>query len=153
MSQQNRFDIFEPGDPTALLCMDVPEMERLFIEQLTELKYRVHTGLSIDDLLLKMRAHVYDVVIISEHLGGSNVKTNPVLLEAIHSAAINRRKQLLILVGASFRTGDELQAFAQSVDLVIGLADAVNLRPLLRRGLLRAQEFYAPLQNALKEVA
>jgi hypothetical protein len=36
------------------------------------------------------------------------------------------------------------------VDLVVGLADAVNLRPVLRRGVMRANEFYAPLREVQK---
>ncbi|HEX8310297.1 MAG TPA: hypothetical protein VF614_03195 [Chthoniobacteraceae bacterium] len=152
MESQNRFDIFEPGDPTALVCVDVPEMQRMIIEQLTDLNYRIHTGLSTDDLLLKMRAHVYDVLVISEHLDGVR-GAHPILLEAINAPANQRRKQLLVLIGSSFSTGHELQAFQQSVDVVVGLSDVGNLRPLIRRGLVRAQEFYAPLLDALKEVA
>lgn len=153
MDQQNRFDIFEPGDPTALVCVDVPEMQRMILEQLTELKYRIHTGLSTDDLLLKMRAHVYDVLVISEHLDGSSRGEHPVLVEAINAPGAHRRKQLIVLVGSSFSTGNEFQAFQQSVDVVVGLADLMNLRPLIRRGILRVQEFYSPLHEALKETA
>lgn len=152
MDENSRFDIFEPGDPTALVCTDVPEVQRLIIEQLTDMHYRIHSGLSIEDLMLKMRAHVYDVIVISEHLGGGNGQVNPVLAEAISAPGSQRRRQLVVLVGASFTTGDELQAFRQSVDVVVGLSDAVNLRPLVRRGLVRMQEFYAPLQDALKEI-
>ena len=153
MQMNNRFDIFEPGDPTALVCVDVPEMQRMIVEQLTELNYRIHTGLSTEDLLLKMRAHVYDVLVISEHLDGFTQGANPILTEAIHAPGVQRRKQLLVLIGSSFTTGHELQAFQQSVDVVVGLSDLTNLRPLIRRGLIRAQEFYSPLHDALREVA
>ena len=153
MDSQPRFDVFEPGDLTALVCMDVPELQRLVAEQLTELGYRVHTGLSQDDLLLKMRTHVYDVLVISEHLGGKNVIANPVLHEAVHTPSAQRRKQLVVLVGSSFQTGDVFQAFQQSVDLVVNLSDSMNLRPLIRRGVNRGQEFYRPLLDALNAVA
>jgi hypothetical protein len=33
---------------------------------------------------------------------------------------------------------------------VVNLADVVNLRPVLRRGVLRAGEFYAPLREVQK---
>ena len=46
-------------------------------------------------------------------------------------------------------TNDELQAFQHSVDLVVNIADVVNLRPVLRRGVLRMNEFYAPFREAL----
>jgi hypothetical protein len=150
MEIQNRFDIFEPGDLTALACLDVPEVQRIVVDQLVQMGYKLHTGLFLEDILLKLRTHIYDVVIVSEHFNASDIETNPILAAAINAPPDQRRNQIIILVGASFATNDEMQAFQHSVDLVIGLADVVNLRPVLRRVALRAQEFFGPLQEALK---
>ena len=150
MSIQNRFDIFEPGDQSALVCIDVPELQRLVIEQLTALNYKIHTGLFVEDVLLKLRAHVYDVLIVSENFNATDMQANPIVAEAVSAPAAQRRRQFIVVIGSSFITNDEMQAFEHSVDLVVGLADAVNLRPVLRRGVLRAEEFYAPLHDALK---
>ncbi|MEA3208387.1 MAG: hypothetical protein QOE70_1444 [Chthoniobacter sp.] len=152
MEIQNRLDLFEPGDQTSLVCIDVPEMQRVVVDQLSALGYKIHTGLFIEDILLKLRAHCYDVVLIAEHFAASDVESNPILTEATNAPATQRRRQLLVLIGSSLRTNDELQAFQHSVDLVVNLADVVNLRPVLRRSLLRAQELYAPLQETLKTV-
>ena len=67
----------------------------------------------------------------------------------MNAPAANRHKQFVALVGSSFTTNDELQAFQHSVDLVIALDDVVHLRPLMRRGLSRAQEFYASYHESL----
>jgi hypothetical protein len=150
MEIQNRLDLFEPGDRTALVCLDVPEVQRLVVDQLTALEYKMHTGLFIEDILLKLRTHVYDVVLISENFNATDAETNPILATAIAAPAPQRRKQLIVLIGSSLTTNDELQAFRHSVDLVVNLSDVINLRPVLRRGTLRAQEFYAPLQEAIR---
>ena len=150
MQIQNRFDIFEPGDLTALVCLDVPEVQRIVVDQLVQLEYKLHTGLFVEDILLKLRTHVYDVVIISEHFNASDVETNPILNAATNVPTEQRRNQIVILIGASFVTNDEMQAFQHSVDLVVGLADVVNLRPVLRRATLRSQEFFGPYIEALK---
>lgn len=150
MEFHNRLDIFEPGDLTALVCTDVPEVQRLVVDQLTALNYKLHTGLFVEDILLKLRAHIYDVVLIAENFAATDLETNPILGEATRAPAAQRRKQLLVLIGSSVQTNDELQAFQHSVDLVVNLADVMNLRPVLRRALLRAQEFYAPFQESLK---
>ena len=152
MEYSNRLDIFEPGDLTGLVCTDVPEVQRLVVDQLTSLNYKLHTGLFVEDILLKLRAHSYDVVVISENFAATDITTNPILSEATRAPASQRRKQLLVLIGSSVVTNDELQAFQHSVDLVVNLADVMNLRPVLRRALLRAQEFYAPFQESLKAV-
>jgi CheY-like chemotaxis protein len=144
-----RFDVFEPGDKTALVCMDVPEMERLAIEQLCELNHKVHTGHSIEDLLFKLRAHLYDVIVIAENFGATTIDSNPLLGEILREPASQRHKQLVVLTGASMRTADEMQAFQYSVDLVVSLADVMNLRPVIRRALMRNQEFYARYLEAI----
>lgn len=150
METQNRLDLFTPGDLTALVCLDVPEVQRIVVDQLTALDYKIHTGLFVEDVQLKLRAHIYDVVVISEHFNATDVETNQILATAVSAPPEQRRRQFIVLVGSSFITGDEMQSFEHNVDLVIGLGDVVNLRPVLRRGLLRTQEFYAPFQEALK---
>lgn len=146
-----RFDIFEAGDKTALVCMDVPEMERLVLQQLGELGYKIHTGLSVEDLIFKMRAHPYDVIVIAENFEANTIATNPLLAETVATPACQRRRQVVVLIGASLKTADESQAFQCSVDVVIGLADIMNLRPVIRRAVLRSQEFYGRYIDAVSE--
>lgn len=149
MEFQSRLDLFEPGDLTALVCVDVPEVQRIIVDQLTALNYKIHTGLFLEDILLKLRAHVYDVVVISEHFNATDIGSNPIVALAVAAPAEQRRKQFLVAVGSTLNTNDELQAFQYSVDLVVNLADVVNLRPVLRRGVMRVSEFYAPFREAL----
>lgn len=150
MDFQSRLDVFEPGDLTALVCVDVPEVQRIVVDQLTSLNYKIHTGLFLEDILLKMRAHVYDVVVISEHFNASDMASNPLVAAAVAAPSEQRRRQFLVAIGSSLTTNDEMQAFQFSVDLVVSLADVINLRPVLRRGVLRMTEFYAPFRDALK---
>ena len=150
MEPHNRLDLFEPGDQTALVCLDVPEVQRIVVDQLTALGYKIHTGLFVEDILLKLRAHLYDVLVVAEHFNASDIETSPILAETLHMPAEQRRHQVVVVIGSSFVTNDELEAFQHSVDLVVALADVVNLRPVLRRGLRRAQEFYAPFHEAEK---
>jgi len=133
---------FEPGVKSALACVDAPDMVRVAVEQLTELGYRVSTGISLEDLLYKMQANIYDVVLIGENVGDTTLGTNPILAEIIQLPNLQRRNQVVILIGPSFRTGDESQAFQFSVDQVINQGDLSNLRPLVRRAVARAEEFY-----------
>ena len=144
-----RFDVFEPGDKTALVCMDVPEMERMALEQLRELGYKVNAGLSVDDLLFKLRTHAYDVVLVAENYSASTIATNPLLAEINRAPAAQRRRQLIVLIGASLHTANESEAFQHSVDVVVGLADVGNLRPVIRRAALRSQEFYGRYLEAV----
>ena len=149
MEAQHRLDFFEPGDRTALVCLDVPEIQRIIVDQLTALGYKIHTGLYVDDALLKLRAHAYDVLVVSEHFNATDIQNNPVVGETRHMSADQRRRQFVVVLGSSFVTNDPMQAFEHSVDLVVALPDVVNLSPVLRRGLVRFKEFYAPWNEAL----
>ena len=148
---ENRLDFFEPGDLTSLVCVDVPEIQRPIVDQLGELNYKIHTGLFAEDILLKLRAHTYDVVIISEHFNGADLESNTIVAAAVDMPLRQRRRQFVVLLGASFQTNDEMQAFQHSVDLVVNVSDAANLKPVLRRGVNRKHELYAPLDSAIKE--
>ena len=145
----HRFEVFEPGDKTALVCMDVPEMERIVVSQIRELGYKVHTGFSIDDLLFKVHAHPYDVLIIAENFGATTLESNPVLAEVVSAPPAQRHRQFITLVGASVKTADPMHAFQHSVDLVVNLTDIMNLRLVVRRGVNLTQEFYSRYLDAL----
>ena len=148
----HRFEIFEPGDKTALVCMDVPEMERIVVAQIRELGYKVHTGFSTDDILFKVHAHPYDVLIIAENFGGKSLEANAVLAEIVNAPPAQRHRQFITLVGASVKTADQMQAFQHSVDLVVNLTDIMNLRLVVRRAVNLTQDFYARYLDALAAV-
>lgn len=141
---------FEPGVKSALACVDDPATVRVAVEQLTEIGYRVSTGISVEDLLYKMQANTYDVVLIAENLGEGTLANNVILGEAIQLPSRQRRQQVIILIGPSFRSGDESQAFQFSVDQVINQSDLANLRPLVRRAVARAEEFYERYNKAIE---
>jgi hypothetical protein len=148
----HRIDLFEPGDKTALVCVDVPDVQRLVVENLSELEFKIHTGLYTDDVLLKLQSHLYDVVIVSEHFNDSSIETNPVLSAAVEMPPGQRRKQLWVLVGASVHTDSEMEAWGHSVDLVVSLADVPNLKHVLRRALQRTKTFYEPFATVMAEL-
>ena len=144
----HRIDLFEPGDSTALVCVDVPEVQRLVVENLTEIDYRIHTGLFLEDIQLKLQSHTYDVVIVGEHFNASNIETNPVLEASRSLPSGQRRLQMFVLVGSGVHTDSEMEAWAANVDLVVSLSDVPNLKHVVRRAATRRTAFYTPLIEA-----
>jgi len=152
MEAHAKSDYFEPGDLTALVCIDDPDLQKTVVDQLAPLNYKVHTGLFVEDISLKLNTHVYDVVIIYETFNDSDLETNQVLLEATGIPASQRRTQYLVLIGPNLVTNDDMAAFAYSVDLTFSLSDVSNLKPVLRRGAIRHKEFYLPFCETLKAI-
>lgn len=149
MENISQLDIFGPNDRTALVCMDDASIDRIVVAQLRELNYKVHTGFSMDDLLHKIRAHPYDVIVISENFGATNLSENPLLAEVVNAPASHRHRQVVVLAGASLKTADEIQAFQHSVDVVINLADIGNLHVILKRAVNLVQQFYGRYFEAI----
>ena len=150
MDIQTRHDIFEPGDKTAIVCVDEAEVQRAVLDQLGGLEYRIHTGLFAEDVSLKLRAHTYDIVVIYETFAGSVAEGNPVLIETIRTPSSQRRDQYVVLVGPNMITNDELQAFQFSVDMTFSVSDLPNFKPVLRRGLARHADFYRRFNECLR---
>ena len=150
MDIQTRHDIFEAEDLTSLVCMDEAEVQRAVVDALSQLNYRIHTGLFAEDISLKLRAHTYDVVAIYETFAGSIAEGNPVLLETARTPGAQRRDQFVVLIGPNMITNDELQAFQYSVDLVFSVSDLANFKPVLRRGVARHHEFYRRFSECLR---
>jgi len=150
MEAQTRYDIFEEGDQTALVCIDDPEVQEATVSQLGGLNYKIHTGLFPEDVALKLRTHNYDVVAIYENFNGWDLETNQILKEVINVPSEQRRHQFIMLVGANMVTNDEMQAFIYSVDLTFSLSDLVNLKTVLRRAVMRHKEFYANFIDSLR---
>ena len=144
----HRIDLFEPGDSTALVCVDVPEVQRLVVENLTEIDYRIHTGLFLEDIQLKLQSHTYDVVIVGEHFNASNIETTTVLEASRSLPSGQRRLQMFVLVGSGVHTDSEMEAWAANVDLVVSLSDVPNLKHVVRRAATRRTAFYTPLIEA-----
>ena len=139
---ETRFDIFEPGDLTALVCIDQPEYQSHVVEQLSSMDYKIHVGLFPEDISLKLKTHVYDVVVIDENFNGCHLGNNVVLYEAVNLPGVQRRNQFLVLIGTSVMTNDEMMAFIFSVDLCFNVNDLANLKPVLRRGVARQKDFF-----------
>ena len=150
MDIQTRHDIFEPDDLTALVCVDEAEVQRAVVDQLVSLNYRIHTGLFVEDITLKIKTHPYNVIAIYETFADSVPEGNPVLLETIRTGSSQRRNQFVILIGPNMITNNELQAFQYSVDLVFSVSDLANFKPVLRRSLIRHSEFYKKFNECLR---
>ena len=150
MEIQTRHDLFEPGDLTALVCVDDPQVQRATVDQVSALNYKIHTGLFTEDISLKLKAHTYDMVVIYENFNDTVAEGNPVLAETTRIPALQRRHQYVVLIGPGMITNDDMQAFQYSVDLAFGISDLSNLAPVLRRGIARYKEFYRLFYDSLR---
>lgn len=150
MEGENQF--FDPEDRTALVCVDHVPYQKAITPQLIELGYKVHLGLFVDDVLLKLATYNYELVVVYENFKGSSPEENPILQEMIRRASNLRREHFVVLLTHRSPTNDAMCAFVQSVDLILNIADIANLKPVVRRAVAQHAELYQPFLESLRLV-
>jgi hypothetical protein len=76
MEQEPETTFFDPGDNTALVCVDHQQYQKVIVAQLIDMTYKVHLGLFEEDVVLKLKTYNYDVVVVYENFKGSTLQTN-----------------------------------------------------------------------------
>lgn len=141
-------DFFELGDKTSLICGDSATTEAAKAT-LRELGFKFHTAETPELAIERIRYTNYDCIIIQESFAGSSLKSNAVLNFLGPLPMAQRRNWFVCLIGPSFKTLDAMQAFAQSVHLVLNPADLPNLGPILKKGLAEFELLYRSYKDTL----
>ena len=148
MSSQEKMDFFELGDKTSLICGDSSTVD-LGKATLKELGFKFHTAETPELAIERIRYTNYDVIIVHENFAGSSLRSNAVLNFLATLPMAQRRNWFVCLVGPSFKTLDAMQAFAQSVHLVLNPADLPNLTAILKKSLAENEILYRAYKDTL----
>jgi hypothetical protein len=151
MSSQEKTDFFEVGDKTSLVCGDSTITDAVKTT-LRELGYKFHTAETPELAIQQMRYTNYDCIIVQENFAGSSLRSNAVLNYLIPLPMAQRRYWFVCLVGPSFKTLDAMQAFAQSVHLVLNPADLPNFTAILKRGLAEFEVLYRTYRDTVATI-
>ena len=141
-------DFFEVGDKTSLICAD-PHTTELAKATLRELGFKYHTAETPELAVERMRYTNYDCIVTHENFAGASLKSNAVLTYLTSLPMTQRRMSFVCLIGASFQTLDAMQAFAQSVHLVLNPTDLPNFTAILKKGLAEFEVLYRAYRDTL----
>jgi hypothetical protein len=140
---------FEVGDKTSLICADA-ETTQIVKETLRDLGFKFHTAETPETAIERMRYTNYDCIVIHENFGGSSLDSNSILSYLRPLSMAQRRNWFVCLVGPSFKTLDAMQAFSQSVHLVMNPADLPNLTAILKKGTAEFELLYRTYRDVLE---
>ena len=141
-------DFFELGDKTSLICAD-PTTAEVARTTLRELGFKLHTAEAPEMAIERLRYTNYDCIIVHENFAGGSLRSNAVLNYLDPLPMPQRRYSFVCLIGPSFKTMDAMQAFAQSVHLVLNTADLPNLTAILKKGLAEFELLYRTYKDTL----
>jgi CheY-like chemotaxis protein len=134
-------DFFELGDRTSIICAD-PATTDIVRSCLRELGFKIHFADSEEGALDRIRYTQYNCIVIHENFAGSILQTNAVIQYLAPLPMNMRRASFICLIGDSFNTLDAMQAFAQSVHVVVNPSDLPNLTAILKKGLAEFEMAY-----------
>jgi DNA-binding NtrC family response regulator len=139
-------DFFELGEKTALICAE-PGVRDVLGAALKELGFKFHQAETSELAIERLRYNRYDCVLIHESFAGSTLRTNPVLSYVAPLPMSIRRNWFVTVIGSSFKTLDAMQAFGESVHLVVNPVDLTNLVAILKKGLAEFETKYHVYRN------
>lgn len=138
--EDEEFEIYDEHDKIALI------LDRKHDEQwataLTELEYKLQRAKSPEHAIYKLKFSQYHVIALHEKFGGTTLD-NSSLYEFIRDMPMtNRRKTFVAIVGDKFKTMDNMEALALSVNLVINEKDFDQLETILKKSIGDNDTFY-----------
>jgi hypoxanthine phosphoribosyltransferase len=89
-----------------------------------------------------MRFHDFDLVVLDELFGTRDPEMNHVLKYISQLTMDSRRGMFVILVSDRFMTGDNMQAFHKSVNLIVNPQEIHQFGMIMKRGLGEHEAFY-----------
>ncbi|MEE9164873.1 MAG: zinc-ribbon domain-containing protein [Nitrospinota bacterium] len=140
-------EVLEEGAKRVLIC-DTAHQEKI-APVLKEMDYQPKTVSSDSEAIGRMKFTQYDLVILAEDFAGSSLKKNNVLKCIQPMPMTTRRKMFVALLGKDFRTMDNMQAFALSVNVVINFKDVDDLTAILKKTISENDAFYKVYKETL----
>ncbi len=148
-TEKQGFDFISATDKPALVAFSTPSWLEAARSALTELGYKVHTAATHTDFLARFSQIRYQVVILEERFVANDISEN-LTLEALQNMSIGQRRHAtVILLGDSFQTFTPMEAFQQSVHVVINSSELFLLGQLIEKAVAENDLFLHGFNQAL----
>jgi len=145
-------DFFEMGAKLALLMLSEAEANNGVREAAEGLHHKTALAKSAGEAISKMRFHLFDLLVLSEHFEGIPWDQSPILHYLNRLPMHTRRKSFLVLLGSEFSTMDRMTAFRLSADLVVNPGDMDEFTGMLEVALWNHNNFYGAFMETLNEL-
>ena len=145
-------DFYEEGAKLALLMLSEAEADSGIREAAEGLLHKSVMAKDAGEGISKMRFHLFDLLVLSEHFEGVPWAQSPILHYLNRLSMHTRRKSFLVLLGSEFSTMDRMTAFGLSADLVVNPKDMNEFAGILKAALWNQENFYGAFTETLNEL-
>jgi CheY-like chemotaxis protein len=144
-------EFFEEGTKLALVMADSQEHSEMMRSAAEKIGYKFITTPNTRDAIGKLRFHHFDLIILAEGFDGQSLERSAILSYLNRLPMPVRRRIFLALVSDSFKTMDNVMAFAMSANVVINTKDTEKLHLVMRRAIVENERFYKVFTDTLVE--
>ena len=145
-------DFYEEGAKLALLMMREAEADGGIREAAEGLLHKIVLVKNAGEGISKMRFHLFDLLVLSEHFEDVPWAQSSVLHYLNRLPMHTRRKSFLVLLGSEFSTMDRMAAFGLSANLVVNPKDMNEFSGILKAALWNQENFYGAFTEALNDL-
>jgi hypothetical protein len=118
------------GDRAALLCCHEPAYAEYLAAELRAMGYKLHLAAGHAEAIHRLSIRSYHLTVVLENLEGCALEGNTLLQHLAGLPTDDRRATYVVLLCQSFETGDEMGAYALSVDQLVGYRDIAQFAAL-----------------------
>lgn len=144
-------EFFEEGTKLALVMADTNEHADMIRGSAEKIGYKFITTPNTRDATGKLRFHHFDLIILTEGFDGQPLEQSAILNYLNRLPMSIRRRMFVALISDSFKTMDNMMAFAMSANVVIHTKDTEKLHLVMRKAIVENERFYKVFMDTLVE--
>ena len=142
--------IYDENDQIALVLDDINK--DVWTKALEEKNYKIQYARSPEYAVHKMKFTHFHFVALNENFGNVALDESPIYQTVIEMPMVTRRNIFFALVGANFKSLNNMQAYQKSANVVINEKDLGKLEDILKKSISENEIFYKVYKETLNAV-
>jgi hypothetical protein len=147
------FEFLNPDDKPALIALTTPEYEQAVRSALVELGYKVHAVATAEDFWVRFPQVQYQIVVIEECFACQLPEQNETLARIQWLPMAQRRHATFFLLGMAFQSMNTMQAYQQSMHVVINPTELGSLGPIFKKSIADNELFMNTYKDSQLRIA
>ena len=148
-SGDDSLGFYEEGTKLALVMDNQADRAGTLRSAIEGLGYKFILSPNSRDAMGKLRFYNFDLVLLAEGFDGQALENSPILTYLNHLYISVRRRIFLALISDTFKSADNMMAFALSANLVINNKDMDKLYLILKKAVAENEKFYKVFMDTL----
>jgi hypothetical protein len=142
--------IYDENDQIALVLDD--NNKDVWTKALEAKRFKIQYAKSPEYAVHKMKFTHFHFVALNENFGNVALDESPIYQTVIEMPMVTRRNIFFALVGANFKSLNNMQAYQKSANVVINEKDLGKLEDILKKSISENEIFYKVYKETLNAV-